>query len=92
VVCGAFLRFFQTLVFNPFFLQHKDQLYPQIHSVISTYIHSNELSKREGLQDKLISEVLKSEYQTVFFYVAFLCGGWRHQMECQRKYRSYNFG
>lgn len=77
---------------NPFFQEHRAAILPVIHISTTAFIASNEKLASLDLRDRLIGEVLKSQYQDVFLLVAFLTGGIDHQLDCDRRFRSYCFG
>lgn len=86
------VKLVETIGFNPFFQKHKAQLLPVIHTSAMAYASSERLKTCEDIQGRVASEVLKSQYQDVFLYVAFLTGGSAFALECDVKYRGYSFG
>lgn len=91
VVMRVNLRMAACLSFNPFFQQHKVQLLPLMVTGVKAYADSLEWVTRQNHKDRHSSEVLKSGYQEVFWYVAFLIGGYDHMGAMTRKYRHYNY-
>lgn len=88
----VFLRCLSVFSGNAFFLHHRSVLMPVIHATFISYILSNTLAAREDTRSKVIGEIIKSEYQTVFLMVAFLIGGVDHQIASQEKWRAWHFG
>jgi len=78
-----------ALARNPFFARHKAWLLPVILTSTVAYMQSNDWTKKEGVLDRIASEILKSQYQDVFWNVAYLVGGFDHQMAMADKYRLF---
>lgn len=76
---------------NPFYQEHRAVFLPVIVSASLAWVASEDFAKREGALDRLSSQVIKSQYQDVFFQVALLVGGIDHCLAMQAKYRSYYF-
>jgi len=76
---------------NTFFQANRNVFLPVIVSSSLAWVASEEFVKREAPLDKLASQVIKSQYQDVFFQVALLVGGIDHCLAIQSKYRSYYF-
>lgn len=74
---------------NEFFLKYRDSLLPVI--VMSALAHqeSERLRNAENVLDRVASQVIKSQYQDVFYLVAFLVGGYAHASAMSRKFREY---
>jgi hypothetical protein len=77
---------------NPFFRKHHKQLMVVIRSSALAYVASEKYRKHDDVRNVLAAEVLKSEYQNVFFEVAFLTGGFSFQRAISEKYRDYHWG
>lgn len=77
---------------EPFFVTFKPDLLPVLFASAQAWAASVRLAGETDIQKKLASEVLKSQYQDVFFRVAFLVGGSDHAVAMDKKYRSYKFG
>lgn len=86
------LKFLDTLTRNQFYQSHRDDLFAFIHASAMAYGASLRLAQDDDIQRKIASEVLKSQYQDLFFRVAFWVGGSRHAIEMDTKYRGYCFG
>ena len=81
-----------TVISNPrFFVQHRDDLLPVIFSALNAWAASEELIKSDRESKKMGAHVLKSQYQDVFYRVAFLVGGYEHAACIDKKWRSYDF-
>lgn len=76
---------------NPFYRENSNVFLPVIASASLAWVASEEFAKRDGALDRLSSQVIKSQYQDVFFQVAMLVGGIDHCLAMQSKYRSYYF-
>jgi hypothetical protein len=85
------LRLAVVAATNPFFQRYKAQLLPVMVAGVKAYADSLEWMGRKNAQDRQASEVLKSNYQEVFWYVAFLIGGWGHMDATTKKFRHYNY-
>jgi hypothetical protein len=85
------LRMAAVLSKNPFYQQYKAQLLPLMVTGVKAYADSIAWVLREDGRDRQASEILKSAYQEVFWYVAFLIGGWHHMDAMSKKYRHYNY-
>ena len=91
VVVFNSLRLIDAIGGGEFYRKHQAMLWPVIMVTIQAYMMSNEWCKREHVLDRTVSQVLKSQYQDVFFMVAYLVGGFDHMMAMDRKYRMYSF-
>jgi len=76
---------------NPFYRENSNVLLPVLMSASLAWVASEDFAKREGPLDRLSSQVIKSQYQDVFFQVALLVGGIDHCLAMQAKFRSYYF-
>jgi hypothetical protein len=90
VIC--LLKFIDVLTRNEFYQSHRDDLFAFIYSSAMAYAASLRLAQDEDIQRKVASEVLKSQYQDLFFRVAFWTGGSRHAIDMDAKHRGYCFG
>lgn len=63
---------------NPFYRENSNVFLPVIASASLAWVASEEFAKRDGALDRLSSQVIKSQYQDVFFQVAMLVGGIDH--------------
>lgn len=75
---------------NPFFKKHYVSLFPLIKAAFQAYASSERMRKAGEVRELVIAEVLKSQYQDIFYHVAFLCGGMEHQTKMEQKHRNYN--
>jgi hypothetical protein len=87
----ANVKLLHVVATNSFFQRNRDVLLALMLAHSVTYVQSVDWEKRPNPLDRFTSQVLKSSYQEVFFYVAFLCGGLRHQVAMAEKYRAYQF-
>ena len=88
----TFLKLIYCLADNRFFQRHKAVLLPIIHTATVEWIDSERLRQFDCPIKKVAAEVLKSSYQSIFFHVAYLCGGIDHQLKMSLTYRDYDFG
>lgn len=86
------LKLFAVLAQNPFFQHFRADLLQALQTAALAFAASERLNNAPDIQDKLAAQVLKSQYQDVFFRVAFLVGGTKHAMEMDKKHRGYSFG
>jgi hypothetical protein len=91
-IVGVFLKLFSCLTGNTFWQKHSASLLPVIHSSAMAFAASERLRQQDDVQNKLAAETLKSQYQDVFFYVAFLTGGSALAIKVDKAYRGYSFG
>ncbi len=91
-VCHTFLKLIYCLSDNTFFQRHKVALLNVIHSSTVAYIDSEKLRLSEDPVKRVAAEVLKSEYQNVFYRAAYCAGGFSHELLMSSKYRDYDFG
>lgn len=63
-----------TFAGNPFFRKYRHALWPLILSAARAWVDSE-----DERHDRRMRDVLKTQYQEVFWHVAFLVGGWEHQ-------------
>lgn len=85
------MEWVRCLSFNSFYQEHKASLYPLIAQSVNDYADSNLWAKRSDFRDRASSDVLKSNYQQIFYQVALLCGGWDHMREMSKKHRVYDY-
>lgn len=76
---------------NNFFRQNYPSLFPVIRQSMMAWVASEKYRAQEDVQARVIAEVLKSQYQDVFFEIAFWCGGLAHQIKCDQEFREYSF-
>ena len=74
---------------NEFWLAHHATLLPLLISGVKAYADSNRWAAKPDFRDRATSDVLKSQYQEVLWYVAMICGGYSHYDAMTQKYRSY---
>jgi len=78
------------LAFNQFFHQHKEKILPVILTSSMAWAAS-EAIVGTGTIEHITAQVLKSQYQDIFYLTAFLVGGQAHLETMSSKYREYNF-
>lgn len=76
---------------NPFFQRHQAYLWPVLHMSSLAWVSSEDLRQSSDVLSQLTSQVLKSQYQDVFYAVAFCIGGFDWAIKMARKYRDYHF-
>lgn len=86
------LKFLDVITRNEFYQSHRDDLFIFLYSSAMAYGASLRMANDPDIQRKLASEVLKSQYQDLFFRVAFWVGGSRHATTMDAKHRGYCFG
>lgn len=86
------MEFIETIARNPFFQAHREALLGALRSGILAWVASEEWAARDGVVDRMASQVLKSHYQEAFFLVASFTGGMDHAVECSRRWRGYEVG
>lgn len=86
------VAFIETVSANPFFQAHRDLLLGVIRTGAIQWADSERFRAKDGVVDRLTSEILKSGYQDVFFAVAAITGGFPHALRCSEKHRGYNVG
>lgn len=86
------LKFIETISRNEFYQANRDDLFASIYSAGLAFAASLRMAEDSDVQRRLASEVLKSQYQDIFFRVAFWVGGSRHSIEMDTKFRGYSFG
>jgi len=85
------LELIRVLSFNPFWEANKNGLFPLVLMSVQQYADSLRWVKREDFRERATSDVLKSQYQDVFWHVAYLCGGYQHMDAISQKYRLYHY-
>jgi hypothetical protein len=80
-----------TLAKNKFFAAHQETLLPIILVSSVAYIDSERFKTHEHVLDRIASQVLKSQYADVFYYVAFLRGGMGHMLAMTKQYREFSY-
>ena len=88
----SFVRYLEMISTNDFWKGNAGRLMPVIRASAVAFLDSERWKVREDVRDKLAAEVLKSEYQNIFFEVAACVGGFPHQREMSERYRAYYFG
>lgn len=76
---------------NEFFQKHQAYLWPIIHMSALAWIASEDSCQSANVVDRMTSQVLKSQYQDLFYAIAYCIGGFGHALEMARKYRDYHF-
>lgn len=85
------LEMLRILSFNPFWEKHKVSLFPIVLQSVRAYADSNRWATRPDFRDRASSDVLKSQYQDVWFHVAYLCGGYSHMARISDQFRIYDY-
>jgi hypothetical protein len=91
IVLGL-LKFIDVIGGNAFYQKHREDLFASIFASAMAFAASLRMEKDPDVQRRLASEVLKSQYQDIFFRVAFWVAGSRHAVEMDTKFRGYCFG
>jgi len=80
-----------SLSCNEFYLKHKAVLLPVILSSSMSFESSEQLREDPDVLRRIASQVLKSQYQDIFFQVAWCVGGYDHMAAMNEKWRDFNF-
>lgn len=86
---GEFVSLLTTLLYNPFFVQHKDTLFPMIVSMFNRWVDGDLWEQSDQLFDQVASSVIRCGDVDLYHIVAFLTGGWDN-MRRTHKARSYD--
>lgn len=86
------LKFIDVVGGNEFYQAHRQDLFTFIYAAAMAFAASMRMVSDADVQRRLAAEVLKSQYQDLFFRVAFWVGGSRHAIEMDAKFRGYCFG
>ncbi len=85
------LEVLMTFAVNPFFQEHKNTLLPLIITGVHAYADSLRWAGDPDPIRRKAACVLKSQYQEVLWWVAYLVGGHEHMQAMTEKYRQYDF-
>ncbi len=85
------LWWMEEFVANPWVEANRQALWPLIVAGCNAWLDSNQWERDGKSEKRAASEVMKSSYQEVVFYTAYLCGGLSHMNAMSRKHREYNF-
>lgn len=88
----ALLKFIDVIGGNEFYQTHRADLFASINAAAMAFAASLRMASDPDIQHRVAAEVLKSQYQDLFFRVAFWVGGSRHSIEMDTKFRGYCFG
>lgn len=91
IIARINLEALMTFAFNPFWQEHKKSLMSLVIQGTKAFADSLEWEKRENFRDRAAADVLKSQYQEVFWHVARICGGYDHMDAVTKKYRHYQY-
>lgn len=89
-VCSH-LKVLECVACNPFFQKHKAVFLPILQAASLAYLESERFRLHENPLHRIGSQVLKSQYQDLFFAVARLTGGDEHMVKMSEKYRDFDF-
>lgn len=90
-IIAAHLQFIETIANNPFFQKNKATLLPVINASAMSYLASEKFRKHDSPLYRIGSQVLKSQYQDLFYTAATIIGGLEHAIAMQDKYRDFDF-
>lgn len=88
---GFDLALLHALAKNQFFQKHQDYLWPVITMGAIAWVASEDRANAPDVLERITAQVLKSQYQDIFFAVAFCIGKFDHAVQMSRKYRQYSF-
>lgn len=74
-LCQTFLLLLSFCTCNPFYIAHRDQLFPLISVSLSRYATSVEWEGSKDESERRMADHLRSDGAMVIEYVALLCGG-----------------
>lgn len=80
-----------VFAFNDFWLAHAEKLLPLIEQGAQAYLDSVSWALRPEDEHRRAANVLKSQYQEVFWYIARIVGGLDHYERMTAKYRAYQY-
>ncbi len=89
-IVGRQLHMMWTFTYNSFWLEHHPSLLPLIHNSAMVYLESERLAASDDIQKRMASQLTKSQYQDVFYYVGYLKGGWEHARRMATLHRGYD--
>jgi len=89
---AEFARFFTAICYNPFFLRHRDQLYPLIISLCNRCVCGDEWESCNDEEKRKLARVVRCGDLDIFFHIAFLTGGWNlmRELKDMRNYDKEN--
>lgn len=90
-VIASQLRMIECVACNPFFQKHKLKLLPVMEAAALAYVESERFREDKRTLHRIGSQILKSQYQDLFFAVARLEGGDEHWFRMSEKYREFDF-
>ena len=70
--------FIHTLSYNPFYLKHRDQLFPLMIQALNAWVDGDRMKKSKDSTERLAGAVVSCTDVSLAFHVAFLVGGWSH--------------
>ena len=82
---------FLVFAFNPFWQAHKKSLLPLVIQGTKAFLDSIEWAERPDFRDRASADVIKAQYQEVFWHVAMICGGYDHIDRVTRLFRHYHY-
>jgi hypothetical protein len=91
VAAGFDLTLLHAFAQNSFFQKNQDYLWPVLMTSALAWVASEDRQQSQDVLERIIAQILKSEYVNVFFAVAFLVGGWDHAVKMSRQFREYAF-
>jgi hypothetical protein len=91
VAAGFDLGLLHAISKNEFFQKNQDYLWPVITMGALAWVASEERAHSADVLERITAQVLKSQYQDIFYAVAFCIGKFDHAVAMSRKYRDYNF-
>ncbi|CAB5220285.1 hypothetical protein UFOVP235_28 [uncultured Caudovirales phage] len=89
VAARAFIRYVQMLSFNPFYLKHKENLFPFIVMAINRWCDGDDWKNSDDPDKRAVSNIIACGDVDLYFHVAFLTGGWDHLRKC-KEFRAYD--
>jgi hypothetical protein len=85
------LRALECVANNPFFQKHKLALLPVLEAASLAFLESERFKLHESPLYRIGSQVLKSQYQDLFYTVARRTGGEEFMVRMSEKYRDFDF-
>ena len=91
VTVGVDLTLLHAISKNQFFQKYQDYIWPVLTMGALAWVASQERANSSDVLERITAQVLKSQYQDVFYAVAFCVGKFDHAAAMSRKYRDYCF-
>lgn len=88
-VAAESMNFIRMLAFNPFFLEHRNQLFAMLNTTFYNWLDAERVHDIGGHDNAIRASVLRCSDIQIYLHVAFLVGGWSHMLAC-REMRTFD--